>query len=137
MSNMAHPKRHRHAREFILRFARKLVSGYYSIIKIYMADAGSKIIVFLKVKTARFFDLSRIMVLAHAIPQISADDNGGYSINGSPYKKTIGAFFSQNIYDTFSRNQCKKDSAVNSVYDEGITPEIHVFSSVMFWPRRR
>ena len=39
MRTLTQPKRHRHAQEIILRFARDLVFELYSIIKIYLADA--------------------------------------------------------------------------------------------------
>ena len=43
MRIMTQMKRHRHAQEFIFRFARELISEYDSIIKIYMASDGSKL----------------------------------------------------------------------------------------------
>ena len=54
MKIMTLPKHHRYAQEFMLRFACELLYGYYSIIKIYMTDSGSKKLVFHKENNAYF-----------------------------------------------------------------------------------
>ena len=83
---------HRNPQEFILRFARNLVFGYYSIIKIYMAAAGSKIPVPPK-ETNSYFPIYIGTWYWHTqYPHISADENGVHLVNSRPWGKNYWHF---------------------------------------------